>query len=346
MAMPNLFKFATSELSQDAFICWLLSWAKKEYQTGDDKQKALNAVANRVLVLFFDKADKNLPSSIDTIVVQRQISNIDILCIINDTYCVLIEDKVGSIQHSDQLVRYKQFMIDGHSQVFEEDKIVAIYLQTHDQSNYKKVIKDGFYPVVRKDLLDIFENQHVEASKYSDIYTNFYDYLQSIENAVQSFKHLPVSKWGHRAWIGFFQYLQSQLGEGNWGYVANPAGGFMGFWGLTRRVGDMDIYLQLEQDKICFKMAIPEKENRSNLRNRFYKLFATEAANFDLTVSKPKRFGLGKHMTFAVLDTDIINTNNKNLVNLEDVNILIDELRRFINHGVDQYEKQRNIQKK
>jgi len=24
---PNLFRFATSELSQDAFICWLASWA-------------------------------------------------------------------------------------------------------------------------------------------------------------------------------------------------------------------------------------------------------------------------------------------------------------------------------
>jgi hypothetical protein len=24
---PNLFQFATKELSQDAFICWLLAWA-------------------------------------------------------------------------------------------------------------------------------------------------------------------------------------------------------------------------------------------------------------------------------------------------------------------------------
>jgi hypothetical protein len=27
MTGPSLFYFATSELSQDAFICWLLSWA-------------------------------------------------------------------------------------------------------------------------------------------------------------------------------------------------------------------------------------------------------------------------------------------------------------------------------
>ena len=27
MALPNLFHYATSELSQDAFLCWMLAWA-------------------------------------------------------------------------------------------------------------------------------------------------------------------------------------------------------------------------------------------------------------------------------------------------------------------------------
>jgi hypothetical protein len=27
MNTPSLFRFATNELSQDAFICWLASWA-------------------------------------------------------------------------------------------------------------------------------------------------------------------------------------------------------------------------------------------------------------------------------------------------------------------------------
>lgn len=142
MTTPNLFKFATSELSQDAFICWLLSWADQDYQTGNDKHRALNRLATSVLALFFKKAGNSLPSRIDKIVVKRQANNIDVLCIINDTYCVLIEDKVGSLQHSDQLIRYKQFMLNGHAQTFTEDKIIPIYLQTHDQSNYKAVLKD------------------------------------------------------------------------------------------------------------------------------------------------------------------------------------------------------------
>ena len=29
-AKPNIFKFGTSESTQDAFICWLLEWAKPD----------------------------------------------------------------------------------------------------------------------------------------------------------------------------------------------------------------------------------------------------------------------------------------------------------------------------
>ncbi|MGE6327147.1 PD-(D/E)XK nuclease family protein [Psychrobacter pacificensis] len=335
MTTPNLFKFATSELSQDAFICWLLSWADQDYQTGSDKHKALNKIANRVLALFFDKAVKSLPSRIDKIVVKRQVNNIDVLCIINDTYCVLIEDKVGSIQHSNQLVRYKQFMINDHKVTFAEDKIIPIYLQTHDQSNYKAVLKDGFYPVTRKDLLNIFDSEKNAALQESDIYIDYLNYLQSIEEAVQSFKSKSVNKWKKRAWIGFFQHLQSYLGEGNWKYVANKSGGFMGFWAFKQVVGDIAVYLLLEQDKVCFKVSVPSSKEYSKIRNELYKLFKTEASKFDLKVIKPKRFGSGKDMTFAVLDTDIF--DGEKLIDIQQVNRLMDEVQKFVNHTVSQY---------
>ena len=36
MGKPNLFEFATKELSQDAFICWLLTWAHPRHRTDDE----------------------------------------------------------------------------------------------------------------------------------------------------------------------------------------------------------------------------------------------------------------------------------------------------------------------
>ena len=342
MTTPNLFKFATSELSQDAFICWLLSWAAKDYKQGNDKQKALNSVATELLSLFFTKAGKVLPESIEKIVVKRQVSNIDILCIINETYCVIIEDKVGSVQHSNQLERYKQFMMNGHEQTFPEDKIVPIYLQTHDQSCYKKVLSSGFFNVNRQDLLSILSNDKNASAIQSDIYTDFIDYLQIIEDAVQSFNNKPIKDWNHHAWIGFFQYLQTIMGNANWGYVANPTGGFMGLWGFTLRLDNIDIYLQLEEDKICFKMSGNSEINRTTARNSLHKLFVEEAPKFDLNVSKPQRFGSGQHMTFAVLNTDIISKENNDPIDLSAVDTLIEKLKRFINHCVDQYQLEQN----
>ncbi len=35
MKRNNLFQFATSELSQDAFICWLMNFAGENYQHAD-----------------------------------------------------------------------------------------------------------------------------------------------------------------------------------------------------------------------------------------------------------------------------------------------------------------------
>lgn len=33
---PNIFDFATSELSQDAFLCWLIAWADSSQIENDE----------------------------------------------------------------------------------------------------------------------------------------------------------------------------------------------------------------------------------------------------------------------------------------------------------------------
>ena len=109
----------------------------------------------------------------------------------------------------------------------------------------------------------------------------------------------------------------------------------MGFWAFKQVVGDVAVYLLLEQDKVCFKVSVPSSKGRSKIRNELYKLFKTEASKFDLKVTKPKRFGSGKDMTFAVLDTDIF--DGKSSIDLQQVDRLMNEVQKFINHTVNQY---------
>lgn len=80
----NLFQYATSELSQDAFICWLLSFAIKDCQ----KDPALTACAKEFLRLF-------VPALKDDDVYlseppRRQYKSIDVLVTVNGKYKVII----------------------------------------------------------------------------------------------------------------------------------------------------------------------------------------------------------------------------------------------------------------
>jgi hypothetical protein len=136
MSSPNLFEFATSELSQDAFICWFLSWAKEENKEQDEK---IHKCARNFIEQVFKKHDKQIPE-IKNIEVKKQHKKIDVLCIVNNTYAIIIEDKIHTSQHSNQLVRYKEII----QEKIREENILGIYYKTENQSNFEEVTNKGY----------------------------------------------------------------------------------------------------------------------------------------------------------------------------------------------------------
>ena len=100
MNCPNLFDFATSELSQDAFLCWLFSWADNKYK---ENYPVMNNCAKAVLKLFCNKEIDN----IENVEVHKQENNIDVFVKINNKYLLIIEDKTYTKEHDNQLNRYK-----------------------------------------------------------------------------------------------------------------------------------------------------------------------------------------------------------------------------------------------
>lgn len=293
---PNLFSYATSELSQDAVICWLLAWAG---ESSSRSESALHQVGMEFLSALIQKAGRPLPEIIDTIRVERQVGGIDILCTINERIVILIEDKVGTQEHSGQLDRYLKNLSE--KGICRAD-IIPIYLQTGEQSSYNNVRKSTYHVFLRHDLLQVLESATgVKARSESDILEDYYRYLRGIEVAVQSYLEKPVETWGWRAWQGFFQRLQSELGVGEWKYVANPSGGFLCFhWG---RRGDSDCkqYLLLEEKNLCFKIAVTDREHRKALRSKWYKRVKAACQENGIDVERPPRFGTGRNMTVGII---------------------------------------------
>lgn len=295
MQRPNLFDFATSELSQDAFIAWLLSWADPAWASTDTE---LHACGQRLLAGFFRAHGKTAPHPIEKVEVRRQVNHIDVLCIVNAQFAVLVEDKTATQEHGAQLPNYIKALT---GRGFERERILPIYLKTHEQSDFTGVTKHAYQVFTRRQVLDVLET----CQSSNNILLDFRQRMLRLESDFGSHRTLPLSSWDYRSWIGFYQELKRVLTvESTWEYVPNPGGGFWGFWWCWPYDADerCHVYLQLEQAKFCFRVSEVQNPDRAATRNKWHRLIVNNASQHGFRAVKPKQFGYGKSMTVAVLD--------------------------------------------
>lgn len=288
---PNLFTLATKELSQDAFIAWLLQWA-------DPHCKAYNESLHSVALVFLKQLislQGTAPVEVISVKAGRQWENIDIWAEVNDSHLIVIEDKVGSGEHSDQLSRYRA---TGENWCRERGcQLVCIYIKTQSDSalNLERIEKQGFAVLSRRSFLELLEAHEVE----SDIYSDFRDRLKQLEHSESQFSQKKIADWDGSDWKGFYQALEQKRNVVNWGYVNNPTGGF---WNAVLNWLDHDgiyPYMQIEQGNLCFKVG-EVYGNRRDTRERFHLLLMSNAHE-DMGIKRPGRFGNGAYMTVAYI---------------------------------------------
>lgn len=324
---PNLFNYATSELSQDAFILWLLNWANSKYMKSDPE---LHETAQKFVKMLLGN---NLTTSIDSVKTYKQLKNIDIFAIIDNHYSLIIEDKVNTGTHDDQLMRYKGFI--SQHQEFKDLDLTCVYLKTGNESlSYLKRIEqeEKYNLVLRKDILDILKTCKSE----NDIIKNFYKHLAEIENDTNSFKLTSVDNWSWNAWQGFYMELEHKLDldpkSYAWFYVPNQNGGFLGFNWHWRSLSNCRVYLQFEQGPLCIKIECYDKPNQSAIRNEWSAKIIKKSREKECEyVSRPDKFGQGTWMTIAVIRPDCLFKEEKidmsrMISDIKKIENLIDEL--------------------
>lgn len=319
MIKPNLFSYATSELSQDAFLCWFIAWADP---TCEKLDTSLHHAAVRFLKLMFSKHGIDMPL-IKSLQIKRQVDNMDVFVVMNETYALIIEDKTYTNEHSNQLTKYR--ITTEQKEIYKN--ILPIYYKTGNQSDYTKVYDAGYQVIKRSEMIQLLEKGLNKIR--SDIYNDYYRHLMHLEKRYQRFRSLPMDQWDHYSWHGFYTELQKHF-AGNWGFVSNPRGGFEGFWWNFRRLENCRLHLQLEQDKLCIKIHVPTKQDQSRLRNKWYKKIMKEASHYELNITKPARFRAGNTMTTAVFGDDYRKSND-GLIDLNETIKLLKKAEHFLN---------------
>lgn len=308
MQKPNIFKYATSELSQDAIICYILEWAKIENKK--ENKQLHNLAINFIDSLFEKFSDIKKPLKYEKIDIKKQYENIDVLCIINDQYSIIIEDKTNTKNHSNQLKRYFEKVKVN----FSNTEILPIYFKTGDQSNYDNVIDNNYKLYLREDLLKIL-NLHITNNDIIDNYTN---YLQDIDNSIKSYQILPITQWHYNSWKGFFIELRKKLNNGNWDYVSNARGGFLGFWWNWNSNDEYHFYLQIDHniEKITFKLYTKtDKKIEKSIINKWKKIIAYDKEG--LIIKKPKVVRSGKSVTIGILENEFRMTNEDRIIDMD-----------------------------
>lgn len=292
MERNNIFNFATSELSQDAFICWLCNWVNFDDNDLSEDEKKLKELATD----FIEKMSGEKLGD-RKVNIKRQYQKIDVLLEIQnktefiekipvvDMY-VIIEDKVGTGLHSNQQKTYRDIISEKNEKYNRSRaKIKVVYYKICDEDNMERLKEEGIDIIFeRKDMLALLE-------KYKNSFNNilvedYYNYLNNIEKDVNSYIDKKLEDWNSNCYIGFFKELKNKkkllehaIGrqkDCSWGYVNNSSGGFMGMWWFPlseekinklTETSDEDIYLQIEQynqkNIIAIKYSVPKK-NKNN----------------------------------------------------------------------------------
>lgn len=307
---PNIFDIATKELHQDAFITWLIKWGDPENKKYDAH---LHQCGQDFITKLISAQYPKISFTITKVDADRQWKNIDVWAEIytsTDNYFIIIEDKTFDTERANQLNLYKS-IAEGYC-LEKNLKLVCVYIKTgsEPESTLNTIRGKDFVTFTRKNFISLLENyKHIE----NNIFVDYTARLLNIDASYNGFENKKIKDWTDPCWIGFYQLLEKELGILSWGRVNPPSGQV--FWNALlnwEQWKGFPVYLQIEQGKLCFKIATSPDEieveydfNRGEIRNSWSKVILTNASEKGIyEIVRPNKFGDGHYMTVALVNMD------------------------------------------
>lgn len=311
---PNIFNYATSELTQDAFITWLLHWANPKYKAGNEQ---LHSLGRSFLTSLLAFQDIEINEDITDFHIKQQFHKIDVFVTfkMNDcTYGIIIEDKVHTTDHSNQLERYKTKV----TALKSCDVLVPIYFKTGYQVNLSRIKENGYHYYSIKDFLKLVPQEKI-AQINNDVLSQYYSYLLKKEidfdyadTQANNYLTKPLKDWTWWTCVRFFHEYKDHFNAG-WGEVANNREPLLAFWFggkdyiindvnniATKYVVYTDIIFSGKNIKVSYRVSLNGNEQKDAIiRDKILKAFIPFLNKHSIEYKKPKFTKAKKTMLLA-----------------------------------------------
>ncbi len=263
----NIFKFASKELSQDAFLCWLINGINTEDEKSQKiSKKFIKMIIDKIGDIKLQNCIKNEEYKIE---IKKQYKSIDILLIIGNYY-IIIEDKIKTYEHDNQIYKYEYSLIKNG---IPYNNIFTCYYKIYDEYNIHNKFVNAI--ITRKDMISLLKDECKDNIYIKD----YYEYLSEIEKysldrfiseKIKYEKSDILRKPQDAIYTNFYGNLEKKEKTEEiigWGYADNKSGGT--WWYSSKKFNNVisndfsyiyaEINLKANRNKIVLKLAKKEK---------------------------------------------------------------------------------------
>lgn len=321
--MTYLFKYATKELSQDAFFCWLLDWADKKYIDNE-----MNKISKHFIYSIIGEEKE-----INTVEVKKQYKNIDFLVRINENILIVFEDKVKTSEHDKQLERYKE-KIEKEYPLLENDKKYFVYIKSDlvfpKEKNY--VEKSGFQVIDIYNILDLLGTNEVK----NDIYK---DFIYCLKYNVKEYKNFLETKYCDWTRNNFYGFIYNLIKSNNLNYIDHGAKPDLYFilakldYPINYSISLEIIYYDKEQKQLNLLIVLHfndnEQDNNLEVRNDLQKKLKNIFNNENLEYNE-RDIKSDSKRTRVITFKDFPKINSEGFIDYQETeNLLVDVIKKF-----------------
>ncbi len=319
---PNLFTYATKELSQDAFICWLAAWADTAYKK---EYPLLQETSRRFIASLFDGTDTLIPNY-DSIKIHRQVGNvgtqikidvvIELLHKKEAINCIIIEDKINS-KVDNPLNEYRKIILEHKNFNYTEAQIICRIIKTGFDG--RKASKSGFLYYGKEELFTVLQ-KGIDAGIENNIFKDFYDKQKQEIDSVNKFKTTPFVDWGddERKGLAIYLYQSKKLKHKNWESELFNANKVDSFWFEKVYVLDALLHIALYPKKreIQFRLWTNSKAESVSKRTAVFEILKEKFSNNGIKLKHSYTSGESLRLAFYPTPDDIFKVHDNGLLDL------------------------------